>query len=162
MRQEADVRKMIGKSDSLKRKEINVRYAPVLHFLISVVSNWQVLVEAVVGGVARRVINDGSVSTKEKTSSRIYVRTSFATRVHRISQQMLSKTQAPPIFTFGQQQWRPPPLQTVSWCSLPSTSAPSAPCRPRGLGFAPRAPASALGGSSWSHLAAGTAAVMEE
>lgn len=61
-RQEADVRKMIFKSDSLKRNKINVRYAPVLHFLISVVSNWQVLVEAVVGGVARRVVNDGGVS----------------------------------------------------------------------------------------------------
>lgn len=34
-------------------KETRLMYAPVLHFLISVVSNWQVLIEAVVGGVAR-------------------------------------------------------------------------------------------------------------
>ena len=42
---------------------------PVLHLLVPVVGDWQVLVEAVVRGVARRVVNDGGVPAKEKTTS---------------------------------------------------------------------------------------------
>lgn len=61
------------------------------------------------------------------------------------------------ISTSARQQWQPPPLRTASWCSLQGTSAPSAPCQPRGPGSAPRAPAGALGGSSRSHLGAGIA-----
>lgn len=60
---------MICEGGSLKPRQFNDRYAPVLHFLISVVSDWQVLVEAVVRGVAGRMVNDGGVSAKQKTSS---------------------------------------------------------------------------------------------
>lgn len=42
---------------------------PVLHLLIPVVGKWQVVVETVVRGVARRVVNDGGVSAKEKIMS---------------------------------------------------------------------------------------------
>lgn len=44
---------------------------PVLHFLISVVDDWQVLVEAVVGGVAGRVVDDGGVPAGDKTLARV-------------------------------------------------------------------------------------------
>lgn len=57
---------MICKGDSHETREFTERYAPVLHFLISVVSDWEVLIEAVVGGVARRMVDDGGVSVKEK------------------------------------------------------------------------------------------------
>lgn len=49
-----------------KRGLINSRYAPVLHLLVPVVGDWQVLVEAVVGGVAGRVVNDCGVPGTEK------------------------------------------------------------------------------------------------
>lgn len=67
----------------------------------------------------------------------------------------------PVVFTSVQQRWQQLPLQTASLCSLPNTSAPSGPCRPRGPRFSPRARAGALGESSWSPLAAGTASEVE-
>lgn len=48
----------------LRRGDLNNWCEPVLHFLISVIGDWQVLVEAVVGGVAGRMVNDGGVSAK--------------------------------------------------------------------------------------------------
>lgn len=50
-----------------KRGSFNSRCAPVLHLLIPVVSDRQVLVEAVVRRVAGRVIDDGRVSAEGKT-----------------------------------------------------------------------------------------------
>lgn len=49
-----------------KRGSFNSRYAPVLHLLIPVVSDREVLVEAVVRGVAGRVVDDGRVSAERK------------------------------------------------------------------------------------------------
>jgi len=55
---------------SILFQNLSVKSAdPALHLLIPVVSNWQVLVETVVGGVARRVVNDGGVSKGKENSS---------------------------------------------------------------------------------------------
>lgn len=48
----------------LRKGELNNWSEPVLHFLISIIGDWQVLVEAVVGGVAGRMVYDGGVSAK--------------------------------------------------------------------------------------------------
>lgn len=48
----------------LRRGDLNNWCEPVLHFLISVIGDWQVLVEAVVGRVAGRMVYDGGVSAK--------------------------------------------------------------------------------------------------
>lgn len=53
-------------NDVCTEEEINHRHKPVLHLLIPVVSNWQLLVETVVRGVAGRVVNNGGVSGKVK------------------------------------------------------------------------------------------------
>ena len=41
-----------------------MNYSPVLHLLVPEVGGWEVLVEAVVGGVAGRMVDDGGVSVK--------------------------------------------------------------------------------------------------
>lgn len=52
-----------------KRGSFNSRYAPVLHLLIPVVSDREVLIEAVVRRVAGRMVDDGRVSAERKTKS---------------------------------------------------------------------------------------------
>lgn len=58
-------------------------HTPVLHFLISVVCYWEIFVEAVVGGVTGRVVNDSGVPAEEKY---IIVRVSLVDQKTFISQ----------------------------------------------------------------------------
>lgn len=136
----------------LRKGELNKWCTPVLHFLISIIGDWQVLVEAVVGRVAGRMVYDGGVSAKGED-----IDPGLTTVKKSCTSMRAMLKPCDEISTSARQQWQPPPLQTASWCSLQGTSAPSAPCQPRGPGFAPRAPAGALGESSRSHLGAGIA-----
>lgn len=56
--------------DGVLFQDLSVESAnPILHLLVPVVGRRQVFVEAVVRGVARRVVNDRGVPAKEKIMS---------------------------------------------------------------------------------------------
>lgn len=62
----------VGEIKLQKREKVSFFFkswcAPVFHFLIPVVDHRQILVKAVVGGVAGRVVDDGGVPAREKTA----------------------------------------------------------------------------------------------
>lgn len=107
------------------------RKIPILHLLMSVIRRWQDSIEAVIGRVPGRMVNDGCIpATKMQNTLQSCTegQNSFLWKNFLLS------------LTSGQQQWLQRPLQTGASCSPPGTSVPSGWCQPPKPGYAPLSP----------------------